>query len=326
MVLWSEENGGLLSRKGAAIFVRFAQRDFRTAPSIRVKMGRVKKSTRKFEKHHLKDTLERRKEFAKIKQRSQIRAKKKAKNAGDGRISAANSKYTTEETNANGEEGDLFGDMGVEEFFQEAFKIPESKGRKPNGTKDAVAKTGKRRRIEQDGKHDDRSSVNSLEDAVASTASGYQSSAGDDFETHKEDLNALAEKDPEFYSYLKENDAELLEFAENNEDNLTEVDALSDSEVEGTPKKKRRKLIKDTAPDGDESDETEVTAAIVKKWEIALTKNNSLRAMRQVVLAFRAAAHVNEDDGKDYKYTISDPDGICPSIGIPNAVAVTNDP
>ena len=39
-----------------------------------------------------------------------------------------------------------------------------------------------------------------------------------------------------------------------------------------------------------------------------MTEQHSLRAMRQVVLAFRAAAHVNEDDGKEYKYTISSPD------------------
>jgi nucleolar complex protein 2 len=276
-------------------------------------MGRIKKATRKFEKNHLKDALERRKGFAKIKQRSQVKAKKKAKNAkesSDERISAANGKYTTEGINVNGKGENLFGDMGVEDFFQEGFEIAESIGGRMSWTKDACAKTGKRGRTK---------------DVAASAASGYQPSAGGDSETHKGDLNALAEKDPEFYSYLKENDAELLEFAGNSEDNLVEVDALSDSEVEGTPKKKRRKL-KDTAPDGKEGDETEVTAAVVKKWRIALTKNNSLRAMRQVVLAFRAAAHVNEDDGKEYKYSISDPDGIYKQAGTFNTVAATNDP
>jgi nucleolar complex protein 2 len=40
--------------------------------------------------------------------------------------------------------------------------------------------------------------------------------------------------------------------------------------------------------------------------------NSSLRAMREVVLAFRTAAHLNDDEGKNYKYTISDPDGTNP--------------
>jgi len=47
---------------------------------------------------------------------------------------------------------------------------------------------------------------------------------------------------------------------------------------------------------------------MVTKWTKAMKEQHSLRAMRQVVLAFRAAAHVNEDDGKEYKYSISSPD------------------
>ncbi|KAI9868176.1 MAG: Nucleolar Complex 2 protein [Trichoglossum hirsutum] len=262
-------------------------------------MGRIKKSTRKFEKNHLKDTLERRKDFAKIKQRNQIKAKKKAKNtkeSGDGRACATNGKGATEGTKTNGVEEILFEDMSVDDFFKGGFRVPESKGGKAIGTQGVDAKTEKRRRIEPEDRSDGSFST-----------SGY-ASAGEDFDTHKEDLNALAKKDPEFYNYLKKNDAELLDFAEGSGDNLVEVGALSDSEVDDPPKKKRRKLRKDTALDGEDGDGTEVTAALVMKWRTALIENNSLRAMRQVVLAFRAAAHVNEDDGKEYKYTISDPD------------------
>ncbi|KAH0542658.1 hypothetical protein FGG08_002981 [Glutinoglossum americanum] len=275
-------------------------------------MGRVKKSTRKFEKNHLKDALERRKDFAKVKQRSQIKAKKKAKNAkesSDGKVGAANGSYAIEESEASGGGGGLFGDMGVEDFFQGGFGIPDSKGGSANRMKQTGAKTGKRRRVDSEGRGDSSPSIHSSEDVVPPTASGSESSAGDDFDTHKEDLNALVEKDPEFYNYLKENDAELLEFSENNETNL-EADALSDSEVEDAPGKKRRKLGKGTTPDGQEGGETEVTIVMVGKWKTALMENKSLRAMRQVILAFRTAAHVNENDGKEYKYTISDPDAL----------------
>lgn len=278
-------------------------------------MGRIKKSTRKFEKNHLKDTLERRKDFAKIKQRNQIKAKKKAKNtkeSGDGRACATNGKGATEGTKTNGVEEILFEDMSVDDFFQGGFRVPESKGGKAIGTQGVDAKTEKRRRIEPEDRSDGSFST-----------SGY-ASAGEDFDTHKEDLNALAKKDPEFYNYLKKNDAELLDFAEGSGDNLVEVGALSDSEVDDPPKKKRRKLRKDTALDGEDGDGTEVTAALVMKWRTALIENNSLRAMRQVVLAFRAAAHVNEDDGKEYKYTISDPDGIYPPAENLNTMATTN--
>ncbi|KAH0565104.1 hypothetical protein GP486_001504 [Trichoglossum hirsutum] len=272
-------------------------------------MGRIKKSTRKFEKNHLKDTLERRKSLAKIKQRSQAKAKKKAKNAkesSDGKTCAADGKSAAEDIRTNDVEEILFEDMSVDDFFQGGFRSSESKGGKAIETQAAGARTGKRRRIEPEDKGDGSFSPNLVEDAIASTTSGYESSAGEDFDTHKEDLSALAKKDPEFYNYLKKNDAELLDFAESSGGNLVGIDSLSNSEVDDLPKQKRKRPRKESALDGEE-DETEVTAAMVTKWKTAFIENNSLRAMRQVVLAFRAAAHVNEDDGKEYKYTISDP-------------------
>ena len=36
---------------------------------------------------------------------------------------------------------------------------------------------------------------------------------------------------------------------------------------------------------------------MVKKWQKLMEEQNSIRAMRQAVLAFRAAAHVNERRG-----------------------------
>lgn len=269
-------------------------------------MGRIKKSTRKFEKNHLKDTLERRKDFAKIKQRYQAKAKKKAKNGeqnGGRKTGTTNDEDATGGVEANGPGVGPFGDMSVEDFFQGGFEVTGAKSGKTKSTKNASTGTGKRKRIEiDDGDNGDDggSSVTSHEDVAASTASGSESSAGYDFDTHKGDLDALAEKDPEFYNFLKENDAELLGFT---------ADNGGHSETEDAPQKKRTKLREDIVPD-DEDDETEVTNAMVDKWRVALTENNSLRAMRQVVLAFRAAAHVNEDDGKEYKYTISDSDGM----------------
>ncbi|KAI9763593.1 MAG: Nucleolar Complex 2 protein [Geoglossum simile] len=269
--------------------------------STHARMGRIKKSTRKFEKNHLKDTLERRKDFSKIKQRYQAKAKKKAKSAGqndDGTIGAAGDQGATGGAEANGAGVGLVGDMSVEDFFQGGFEVPREKGRKASRPKNMVVGTGKRKRIEVDGGDDGCSSTTSRESGVAVSTSS-ESGAGYDFDTHKEDLDALAEKDPEFYNFLKENDAELLGFTAENKGH---------SETEGAPKKKRKKLQEDIALDDEDEDETEVTAAMVNKWRVALTESKSLRAMRQVVLAFRAAAHVNEDDSKEYKYTISDSD------------------
>ncbi|KAG5650968.1 hypothetical protein H0H81_010357 [Sphagnurus paluster] len=101
-------------------------------------------------------------------------------------------------------------------------------------------------------------------------------------ETHLMELSKLAEKDPEFYKYLQENDQELLNFDPKNATAAIE----SDEEEE----------------EGDEDVEMEdekmptFTMALLKKWQKALLEQRSLRALRKLLIAFRAAAHLNEDD------------------------------
>ena len=282
-------------------------------------MARMRKSTRKFEKNHLKDTIERRKDVAKIKQRNSLREKKRAKRAkdedrgddDDQQEAAAGSAATAE----------AFADMTVDEFFQGGFQIPEDPKEETRRTSagdprpnETIKKGTKRsRKASQDEDREDTSSVSSLEQTAPPSDSASESESGDDFGMHKGDLEALAERDPEFYAHLKENDPELLEFGD-----LAEVDELSGSGGDQpAPKKKRKKAKKevvldapdDAVDDDPASDDTEVSSAMVKKWTTAMADQQSLRAMRQVVLAFRAAVHVNEEDGTTYKYSISSPDG-----------------
>ena len=273
--------------------------------------ARTKKSTKKFEKNHLKDTIDKRKDFAKIKQRQQIKKKRQARNASDkAKASDEDEKPQPPKSNGRGnDEANALSEMSVDDFFQGGFEIPEPKKTKVGGKgKKVPAKTGKRKRQEDGEESEEGTGISSSaeEDAVYRDSEAG-SAAEESLGMHKKDLDALAEKDPDFYKFLKENDAELLEFDENAD--LAEVDPLSEDEV---PKKKRKKSkeiedIESIEADADE-DEMEVTAAMVNKWRTAMVEQHSLRAMRQVVLAFGAAAHVNEEDGKEYKYTISNPD------------------
>ena len=273
--------------------------------------GRSKKATKKFEKNHLKDTIERRKEFAKIKQRHQVKAKKKARNAKDNAKAvdkepdAGEPKVRSNGVTSNGM--DKFNEMSVDEFFQGGFDLPELKKTKSTGkVKEVLPKTGKRKRHSENV---DEQDSNASSDAESQRFSDDEPVSGeeDGIDTHKEDLDALAEKDPEFYKYLQENDADLLGFEGGD---LAEIDELSD---ENTPKKKQKKGAKSgitEIPREDEGDEdrSEVTVDMVNKWKAAMSEQHSLRAMRQIVLAFRAAAYVNSDDSKQHKYTISNPD------------------
>lgn len=265
-------------------------------------VGRTKKSTKKFERNHLKDTIEKRKEGAKIKQRQQIKAKKQARNASDkARVSDGEDNPSIPAAK-NKDAADL-SKMSVDEFFQGGFDLPEQKLKKNQATKskEGPQKTGKRKRVpENDGSDSEEAVDNSFD-----SEDELDSEQEDGIEGHKGDLDALAAKDPEFYKYLKENDAELLDFDEDAD--LAEIDQLSEEE---TPKKKRKKGKgkEDAEPEDEEEDGSEVTMAMVKKWEAAMSNQHSLRAMRQVVLAFRAAAYVNSDDGKEHKYSLSSPE------------------
>ncbi|KAG9244480.1 Noc2p family-domain-containing protein [Calycina marina] len=272
----------------------------------------TKKATRKFEKNHLKDALEKRKAGAKIKQKIQIKEKRQARNAKDAEFLGKDgegegaAKPTAKE--------DPFRKMNVDDFFQSGFEIPEKLAKKAS-KKTVPEKLGKRKRaaVETEDADDNSSEVSFEEAPVLSDSEGD----GEDDLTgmSKGAMDALAEKDPEFYKYLKENDPETLDFDEDAD--LAEVDGLSGSEAEEAPKKKKQKKFRrsveedekaEDESDAEVDDAAEVTETMVAKWKKAMTEQHSLRAMRQVVLAFRAAAHVNEDEGKEYKYSISSPD------------------
>lgn len=255
------------------------------------------KATKKFEKRHLKDTLQRRKEVAKIKQKKQVKDKQKARRAKEQEREEAEKPKAS--ANGRPDAAEQFKDMTVDEFFQGGFEIPEKATKKTSKT------TGKRKRTPVEDDEDSASS--SEEDTQAFPADDdAPSDAGSDEEggDHKLQLEELAKKDPEFYKYMKENDPELLDFEDADLDNLV----LSDDDEE-MPKKKRKTAKGEASDSEDEDDSSEVTKAMISKWEKAMTEQRSLNALRQVVLAFRAAAHLNEETGKSYKYRVSNPDG-----------------
>ncbi|PLB33637.1 mRNA-binding ribosome synthesis protein NOC2 [Aspergillus candidus] len=259
--------------------------------------GTQKKSTKKFEKKHLKDTLERRKAHAKVKQRNHLKEKRKAENArsrGDDQEDAGDASEDDEKKNS-------FSEMNVDDFFAGGFDIADStpdQAKKGKSKKDVTPKIGKRKRSEEQ-KGDEEASSGAEEDddeAADSDASG-----SDGIEEHLGQLEALKEKDPAFYKYLKENDAELLDFGDHGD--LSEVDELSEGEEEA-PAKKKKKAVQEEEMETDNT----LTIPMVKKWQKLMEEQHSIRAMRQTVLAFRAAAYLNDADQQEQKYSISDPD------------------
>lgn len=93
-------------------------------------------------------------------------------------------------------------------------------------------------------------------------------------EQHMADLQALAERDPDFFKYLQENDAELLDFdpnaageADDSEDESEGEEESEDDESEDEGKGKKGK--------GKEKEKVDkptpvLTSEIIKKWQRSL--------------------------------------------------------
>ncbi len=134
---------------------------------------------------------------------------------------------------------------------------------------------------------------------------GDASDDEEDLGMSKSAMEALAANDPEFYKFLKENDPEALDFDENAD--LAEVDELSGSEEEDEQPKKKQKKDKKAAKE--EKDDHNLTQPMVAKWTAAIDETRSLRAARQLVIAFRCAAHLNETDEENpQRYAITSPE------------------
>ena len=261
----------------------------------------VSKATKKFEKNKLPGLLKKRKDVAKIKQRKQMDEKRKQRKALDN--APADGVETSASKKPNGVKDDAFGEMSMDQFFQGGFQVPKmEKSTKP--------KTGKRKRTPVENGAADGSDVEMAEATAGAEEASSDSESDGDIEAHKKQLAGLAEKDPEFYKHLKAHDPELLDFEDDDLDALE----LSASEDEKTPRKKR-KSDKGTKDEDDEPSGTgnEVTKKLIQKWKQAMQDKSSLRATREVVLAFRSAAHLDDETKEGYKYSISDSDGMsCP--------------
>jgi nucleolar complex protein 2 len=247
------------------------------------------KATKKFEKRHLKEVLKRRNSVSKIKKSKQRKEKKKARAHRD------ESPPRKDNTLLPG---------GVDDFFQSGFELPERvKTKRKAAPSSSSVTVSKRAKLHHETSGSDDNQSFSLEDQPtggtidAVDASDEEAGVVDE-EDHKIQLQALEEKDPEFYKYLKENDEELLEFES---DDLAEIDLISDNDTSSPQQVKS----------GKESDSKEKTVdtELIERWRTALVGSNSLRSTRELVLAFRAAVHASEESQIKYKYTMQSSEG-----------------
>jgi nucleolar complex protein 2 len=252
-----------------------------------------KKATKKFEREHLKDTLERRKGLKKTKQQQQLKAKKKARRAEEEGRDGKDAKSAVAAAGAGRQEAaSKLNSMTVDDFFAGGFDVPELPAKKGSKRKRAAV---------QEEEEDSASDVSFEEDPVVGDGdSGSESESGSDEGDFKEQLDALAEKDPELYKVLKKDEPEVFE-------DLDDLQLSGDESDEP----QRKKLRQDDSDDEmGASGKIELDKATIKKWSTSLTEQHSLRAAKEVVIAFRSAAQVSsaEAEEKDFKYSVSNPE------------------
>ena len=95
----------------------------------------------------------------------------------------------------------------------------------------------------------------------------------EDAEAHAQDLAQLAEKDPEFYTYLQENDQELLHFGQGEEEEEEDEDE-----------------------ENEEEDERLLTMDMLQQWQKSLLRHRSPRALRRLLLAFRSVLSSHDEE------------------------------
>lgn len=165
---------------------------------------------------------------------------------------------------------EVFKDMKVEEFFENKFDMPKSK----------VKATKK----------------NESEDEESEAEADMN-------------MESLAEKDPEFYKYLAENEPDLLDFKASNP--LDEMSDEDENEEEHEDEDSAKLVGNDATDTGisqsSDEEKIEVNMKLVKKWKKDLKERPSLKLVRNVVAAFKAAVNLNRDDKvEEYKFTVLD--------------------
>jgi nucleolar complex protein 2 len=134
--------------------------------------------------------------------------------------------------------------------------------------------------------------------------SGDESEADNELD-HKAQLDALKESDPAFYKFMQENDKDLLNFGGSDDElEVEEEDVDEDAVDKEDPEEQEGQII--------------LTTDMITKWKLTMASDKSLRALKKLLIAFRAAVASAGDSDKDpgeFRYTI-------PSSAIFNSVMV----
>ncbi|KAJ2352411.1 Nucleolar Complex 2 protein [Coemansia sp. RSA 2618] len=262
-------------------------------------MGKATKATKKFNRKYLKDELERRRKNKKSQQLHKKRELKKSKR-GD-----ASGDTDSDQDQATGiDEVDDLADFAASSLgrkenlskFMEAD--PENEGNADDSTDSedmaALLQEDDDDSSDEgdDGSGNEGSEGSSDEDGSMDEDDSGSEDGGDEEAVFKKQLEAMKEKDPNFFKFMEQNDPGALKILEQNDEESDEGD--SDAEMEANESGDEAGESGDEAAGG-----AEVTVKMLNQWEREIKKDHSIKALKKLLLAFYAASHMDsERDGQ----------------------------
>ncbi|KAJ2834480.1 Nucleolar Complex 2 protein [Coemansia erecta] len=238
-------------------------------------MGKATKATKRFNRKYLKDELERRRKNKKGQELYKKRELKKSKR-GD-----ASGDTDSDQDQATGiDEVDDLADFAASTLgrkenlskFMEADPENDSDAGNSTDSEDMAA-------LLQEDEDDDDGSDDDAD--LSSGETGETDEDEDEEDVFKKELEAMKEKDPDFFKYMQQNDPASLKILEQNDEDSDEAD--SDAEMEA-----------DESSD-DVASGAEVTVKMLNQWEREIKKDHSIKALKKLLLAFYAASHMDSE-------------------------------
>jgi len=260
-------------------------------------MGKVAKRSRKFQaKGGIKGALQKGRSFTK-----------------KGKLAHRSSKKSTDDTNSNAEEAALIEAQAAAAAAQQERASDDFISGKQNisdlnmddffNTFDGEDESSSE--SDEESMDDEENKEN---DVKEESSDSEDSSAEDDSvaeKKHAQEMDELKSTDPEFYKYLKDNEASLLEFGKDDLEG-------TDDEIEDTDGGKKISVSEEADMKEEKSSTVPVlTKELLDKFERSAFVAHGIKGLRNLVSAYRTACHlsdpnINSEHGISYQIEDSD--------------------
>ncbi|KAJ2752949.1 Nucleolar Complex 2 protein [Coemansia sp. BCRC 34490] len=269
-------------------------------------MGKVKKTTRKFNQKHLKTELERRNKNKKAQQLSKKRELKKKKRSANADTDDEADGFTGIEAV---DELAGFAESTLKDADADMNKFIESDVENEGDSNDSTDDEDVAALLGDDDEDEDSEEADS--NAQGSEGDGDEEedtiddedSEFDDEDTFKKEFEAMKRKDPEFFEFMKKNDPGSLKILEQSSDEEEGDDEIQ-SQADGSSSDSEDQDVDmvDSSKPPTKPSGVLVTAGLLDGWEKEIKQSHSIKAFKQLLLAFYSASHMESEGAKTANY------------------------